>query len=136
MLTFIGNHPMRSGLIVALAVSVPHLLLPMDWSVAAAALTLAFIAGIYVGFTVIHGQEQAFVSEVSVAITFGVLALGGLVIAPWIIPFGLAGHAVWDMLHYRKSHFLTDVPKWYVPFCIIIDVILAAALAISWGLWR
>ena len=58
MLTFIGNHPMRSGLIVALAVSVPHLLLPMDWSVAAAALTLAFIAGIYVGFTVKIGRAS------------------------------------------------------------------------------
>ena len=136
MLSFIGSNPMSGGFIVALAVSIPHPPLPMNWSVAAAALTLAFIVGIYVGFTVIHGQEQAFVSEVSVAITFGVLALGGLVIAPWIIPFGLAGHAVWDMLHYRKSHFLTDVPKWYVPFCIIIDVILAAVLAISWGLWR
>lgn len=82
MLAFIENHPMRGGLIVASAVSVPHLLLPMDWSVAAAALTLAFIAGIYVGFAVIHGREQAFVSEVTVAITFAALALGGLVISP------------------------------------------------------
>ena len=125
---------MRGGFIVALAVSIPHLILPMEWSVAGAALTLAFIAGIYVGFAVIHGREQAFVSEVTVAIAFGVLALGGLVVTPWIIPVGLAGHAVWDMLHNRKSHYLTDVPKWYVPFCIVIDVILASVLAISWAL--
>ena len=134
MLTFIGNNPMRGGFIVALAVSIPHLILPMDWSVAVAALTLVFIAGIYVGFAIIHGRELAFVSEVTVAITFAVLALGGLVISPWIIPVGLAGHAVWDMLHHRKSHYLTDVPKWYVPFCIVIDVILASVLAISWAL--
>jgi hypothetical protein len=86
-----------------------------------------------VGFAVINGREQAFVSEVTVAITFAALALCGLVISPWIIPVGLMGHAVWDMLHHRKSHLLTDVPKWYVPFCIIIDVILAAVLALSWA---
>ncbi len=41
LLSFIGSNPMSGGFIVALAVSIPHPPLPMNWSVAAAALTLA-----------------------------------------------------------------------------------------------
>ena len=133
LLLFIADNPMRGGLAVALAISVPHLFLPLDWSVALAALTLAVIAGVYIGFAVLHGREHAFVAEAIAAVTFAALALGGMMVSPWIIPVGLVGHAIWDMLHHRRTHFLTDVPGWYVPFCIVIDVILALVLAVSWA---
>tara|TARA_R110002096_G_scaffold11544_1_gene42434 strand:+ start:247 stop:651 length:405 start_codon:yes stop_codon:yes gene_type:complete len=132
MLNFIGENPMRGGLIVGLVASAPHLIVPMDWSVAIAALTLVLIAGIYVGFAIMNGREKAFTTEASVAVTFSLLGLGGLLFSAWIIPIGLIGHAIWDMLHHRKSHLLADVPTWYVPFCIVVDVVLAVVLVISW----
>lgn len=133
MLRFINEHPMRGGIFVGLAISAPHFLLPTDWSVAVAALTLVFIAGIYVGFAIINGREQAFVSEVSIAVTFSAFGLGGLFVSAWIIPVGLVGHALWDLLHHRKSNLLANVPIWYIPFCIVVDVVLALLLMISWS---
>ena len=132
MLAFINNRPMQGGILVGLAISVPHLFLPLDLSVAVASLTLVFIAGIYVGFAIVNGRDHAFMTEASVAITFSALALGGMFLSAWIIPAGLIGHAVWDFLHHRKSHMLADIPKWYIPFCIVVDLCLAIILLISW----
>jgi len=133
MLRYINDQPIRGGILVGVAISIPHLLLPMDWSVAVASLTLVFIAGIYVGFAIVNGRDHAFMTEASIAISFAVLGLGGLFLSPWIIPIGLAGHAIWDFLHHRKSHMLSDVPKWYIPFCIGVDLILALILILSWS---
>ena len=132
MLEFMNTRPALGGLVVGLAISIPHLFLPLDWSVAVAALTLVFIAGIYVGFAIINGRDHAVMSEASVAISFSVLALGGLLVSPWIIPVGLVGHAGWDFLHHRKSHMLADIPTWYIPFCIVVDLVLAIILLVSW----
>lgn len=133
MLEFISGHPTRGGILIGLLISIPHIFLPMTWSVPIAALTLVFIAGIYVGFAIMNGAEQAFVTEISIAVTFAALGTGGLLMFAWIIPFGLIGHAFWDYLHHRKSNMLTEVPKWYIPFCIVVDIILALTLATSWS---
>tara|TARA_R110002051_G_scaffold7035_3_gene33040 strand:- start:15902 stop:16306 length:405 start_codon:yes stop_codon:yes gene_type:complete len=132
LLKYIGENPLRGGLFVGLAIGAPHFLLPVEWSIAIAALTLVFIAGIYVGFAIMNGREKAFATETSVAVTFSLLGLGGLLFSAWFIPIGLVGHAIWDMIHHRKSHLLAEVPTWYIPFCIVIDVVLAVVLAISW----
>jgi hypothetical protein len=133
MLSFINTQPARGGILVGLAISIPHLFLPMDLSVAVASLTLVFIAGIYVGFAIINGRDHAFMTEASVAISFAALGLGGIFLTPWIIPAGLIGHALWDLLHHRKSHMLAEIPKWYVPFCSVVDLLLGVILLVSWS---
>jgi len=133
MLNFINNRPACGGVVVGLMISAPHLFLPMDWSVTGASLTLVFIAGIYVGFAILNGRDHAFMTEASVAISFAALGLAGIFLSHWIIPAGLIGHAFWDFLHHRKSHMLAEIPRWYIPFCIIVDLILAITLIISWG---
>lgn len=132
MLAFMNSRPALGGVIVGLMISIPHLVLPFDWSVAVASLTLVFIAGIYVGFAISDGRDHAFMSEASVAIFFSALALGGLFLSAWIIPAGLIGHAVWDLLHHRKSHMLAEIPIWYIPFCIVVDLVLAIVLLGTW----
>lgn len=132
MLEFINRRPAPGGILVGLSISIPHLLLPLDWSVAVASLTLVFIAGIYVGFAIINGRDHAFMTEVTVAISFSALGLGGMFISAWIIPAGLIGHAIWDLLHHRKSHMLAEIPEWYIPFCIVVDLLLAIILLVSW----
>ena len=72
-------------------------------------------------------------TEASVAISFSVLALGGIAFSAWIIPIGLIAHAVWDFLHHRKPHMLADIPEWYIPFCIVVDLVLAIVLLASWS---
>ena len=133
MLGYINSRPVVGGLVVGLSISFPHLLMPFDVSVAVASLTLVFIAGIYVGFAIANGREHAFMTEASVAISFSVLALAGIAFSAWIIPIGLIAHAVWDFLHHRKSHMLADIPEWYIPFCIVVDLVLAIVLLASWS---
>lgn len=124
---------MLGGLLVGLAIGLPHLVLPTTWSISFASLTLVFIAGIYVGFAIIHGREQAFLTEVTTAIAFSAFALVGLFFSAWLIPIALVGHAIWDLLHHQKSRMLSEVPMWYIPFCIVIDLVLALILALGWS---
>lgn len=132
MLDFIARRPQSGGILVGLAIGLPHLFLPLNLSLVVAAMTLVFIAGIYVGFAIDHAHEHSFLSEVAVAVSFSAIALAGVFVWHWLIPIGLFGHAVWDFLHHRKMHFLSEIPSWYVPFCILVDVSLAAVLAVAW----
>jgi hypothetical protein len=65
--------------------------------------------------------------------TFGLLGFGGLalvalfvdpVIGQYLVAAGWLGHAGWDFVH-RDA---TVVPRWYVDFCLPVDLLVAASL--------
>ena len=88
---------------------------------------LTVIASIYVGFALQGGRRREVGLELTVAAAFGVLALIGLWLSPWLTVLGLALHGVWDLLH----HFIrTPVPRWYIPFCLVYDVLMAGFLSL------
>ncbi|MEL7231654.1 MAG: hypothetical protein AAGJ85_04010 [Pseudomonadota bacterium] len=108
-----------------------HLFLPLDISVQVAAVLLALIAGAYIGFGAADGRMSAFATEFVGAGTFGVAAFLGLIWQPWVIAVGIFAHAFWDFLHHNDL-FGARIPKWYIPFCVWIDVAVGTGLLIIW----
>lgn len=106
-----------------------HLLVSEDISVAIAALTLTLIGGAYIGFGASAKSMAAFFMELGVAVFYAVVALAGLLWNPLALPLGLAAHAVWDILHHNGA-FGAPVPKWYIPLCVVFDLLAAAFLLI------
>ncbi|WP_284013595.1 hypothetical protein [Halobaculum litoreum] len=90
---------------------------------------LVFIAAPYAGFASLDGGVRAMATEFAgIALFCGLAVLGLWVWAPlWIL--GYAGHAVWDTLHHPESGFGATIVGWYVPFCVVYDVVVAAYLA-------
>ena len=43
----------------------------------------------------------------------------------WQRGFAPSAHAVWDLLHHNGA-FGAPVPKWYIPFCVVFDLLAAA----------
>jgi hypothetical protein len=95
-----------------------------------AAMTLALIAGIYVGFAVQDGRTHVLATEAVVAAAFAVSAFVGLTVTVWAIPIAFALHGLWDLAHHR--HITTAMPAWYIPFCAIYDWGFAIGLLAVW----
>ncbi|MEL6258693.1 MAG: hypothetical protein AAFY22_04560 [Pseudomonadota bacterium] len=108
-----------------------HMILPFDMSVKIAALLLALIAGAYIGFGAADGRPSAFATELVGSSLFGGAALLGLLWQPWVIAAGIFAHAFWDFLHHNDL-FGARIPKWYIPFCVWIDVAVGTGLLIIW----
>ena len=106
-----------------------HLLVSKEISVAISALTLAMIGGAYIGFGASSGSVAAFSIELGCALFYAIVALAGLVWSPLVLPFGLAVHAIWDVLHHNGA-FGAPVPKWYIPFCVVFDLLAAVFLLV------
>jgi hypothetical protein len=115
---------------LALATLPLHALLPHRLSVELAALMLAAIGAIYIGFALRDGRTHAMTREIIVATLFLATAAIGLTVNPWAIPAGYLAHGVWDAAHHR--HVDTAMPRWYIPFCALYDWVFAVGLALIW----
>lgn len=116
------------------AVSVaPHFFLPQAASFGFAAVLLGVIAGVYFGFAVMGGSLREQLTELGVAVGFGLAALFGLMLNPWFLPAAYASHGLWDIAHHNRAQLrLVAIPQWYVSFCAIIDLLIAAGLIAIW----
>ena len=118
-----------------LGVTAPlHLFLELNASVAVAAVTLALIGGAYIGFGAADGRARVFWSELGVAILFGTAAVLGLLWHWFALPLGLALHALWDLAHHNSRR-LARIPGWYIPLCIVYDLLAAFFLILLYGEW-
>lgn len=106
-----------------------HLLLEQAGSLALAAVTLALIGGAYIGFGAADGRQSVFWTELAVALIFGAAAIVGLLWHWAALPLGLALHALWDLAHHDARR-LAGVPRWYIPFCVVFDLMAAAFLVL------
>jgi len=122
-----------TGIVVGAVSLFPHFFLHDDVSLALAAVLLGIVAGVYFGFAVVNGDNREQMIEFNMASAFGIAALLGLVISPWFIPAAYAAHALWDLAHHNKSNMkLVAIPQWYIPWCIVIDLIIAIGLILIW----
>lgn len=119
--------PVWMGLTLFILTFPAHLLLDQEASVSLAAVTLALIGGAYIGFGTVDGRPRVFWSELAVALLFGAAALLGLLWHWAALPLGLALHALWDVMH-QNSRALAKTPGWYIPFCVVYDLLLATFL--------
>lgn len=111
-----------------------HLFLELNSSIAVAAVTLALIGGAYIGFGAADGRARVFWSELGVAILFGTAAVLGMLWHWFALPLGLALHAFWDLLHH-KSDKIARIPGWYIPLCVVYDLLAASFLILLYGVW-
>jgi|TARA_B100001059_G_scaffold221178_1_gene243893 hypothetical protein len=127
----LATHTIPVSSMIALVSLAVHLVLPIEVSHALAALLLTLIAGVYIGFAVNDGRMSRIVTESLVAITFVIFAVWALLNAPVLLPLGYIAHAAWDFLHHTPL-FNVKMPKWYVPACVVYDVIVGLGL---WAIW-
>lgn len=126
----VGHHAGRIGGLLALLSLPVHIVLSTVVSRQLAAVTLALIAGIYVGFAVQDGRARIITTEALVAAGFATSAFVGLWVTAWAIPTAFALHGIWDVAHHR--HVTTRMPRWYVPFCAVYDWVFVAGLSAIW----
>lgn len=127
------KRPLLTGVAVGVATLLPHAFLAPQASLSFAAVLIALIAGIYFGFAVVNGSARDQFVEFNVAGLFAVAGLLGLLLWPMLLPLAYFGHALWDLAHHNRSRLsLVAIPQWYVPWCIVIDVIIGAGLLVIW----
>jgi hypothetical protein len=126
--------PVLTGAAVGVGSLAPHAFLPPQASLGFAAVLIALIAGIYFGFAVMSGSARHQFVEFNVTGLFAVTALLGLLFWPVLLPLAYFGHAAWDLAHHNKARLsLVSIPQWYVPWCVVIDVIIGAGLLVIWN---
>jgi hypothetical protein len=128
-----ARRPMLTGIAVGVVTLLPHLFLPPSASVSYAGVVIALIAGIYFGFAVMNGSPRDQMVEFNVSGMFAIAGILGILLWPVILPFAYLTHAAWDFAHHRRAHLpLVEIPAWYVPWCVVIDVIVGAGLIVIW----
>jgi RsiW-degrading membrane proteinase PrsW (M82 family) len=54
-------------------------------------------------------------------------------LSPWFLPAAYLAHALWDLAHHNRSNLkLVSITQWYIPWCVIIDVIVGLDLIAIW----
>ncbi|OAO00933.1 hypothetical protein A8B75_17195 [Sphingomonadales bacterium EhC05] len=115
---------------IVLGVAIPaHLFLPEDLSQLTIAMIIGIISGAYIGFGAKDGRPHIFVLELCVAALFGIMAVAGVLGSPYWFAVALFAHGLWDIAHHNGL-FGAKIPRWYIPFCAVIDWIAALILAI------
>jgi hypothetical protein len=132
-LSIFARRPMLTGIAVGIATLVPHVFLTPAASVGYAAIIIALIAGIYFGFAVMNGSPRDQLVEFNVAGLFSLAGVLGLLLWPLLLPMAYFGHAAWDFAHHNRLRLpLVAIPAWYVPWCVVIDVIVGTGLIVIW----
>jgi hypothetical protein len=128
-----ARYPFSTGIAVGVATLVPHAFFTPEASRAFAAIVIALIAGIYFGFGVVNGSPRQQFVEFNVTGLFATAGFLGLLLWPLLLPAAYFAHALWDLAHHNRARLsLVAIPTWYVPWCVIIDVIVGAGLLWMW----
>ena len=128
-----SERPILTGVAVGAASLLPHFFLSPEASLALAAIFIALIAGIYFGFAVVNGSHRDQLVEFNVTGLFAISGLVGLLLWPLLLPIAYFAHALWDCAHHNRARLsLVAIPQWYVPWCVVIDVIIGAGLLVLW----
>lgn len=128
--TILARFPMQSGVIFGLVPLPVHIFLPTALSQQLAGITVVLIAGVYIGYAFKDGRKHVIAIELSTALVFAAAAWLGINGVPQAILAVLVLHGIWDLLHHRMID--TEVPRWYVPFCAVVDWVMAASLLMIW----
>jgi hypothetical protein len=96
---------------------------------------LVTAAGAYFGFAIAAGAGPIWtLVELAQVVIFGTMALLGLRGSPYWLAAGWALHPLWDVgLHYMGPGRLF-APMTYAVACISFDLVVAAYIAIAYGL--
>lgn len=93
------------------------------------ALSLIFIAAVYIGFSVADGRMTVIAAESAVATVFVVVAAAAATGPGWLLVAGLTGHGAKDLWRHH-TQFVTGT-RWWPPFCAAVDWVAATILAVA-----
>lgn len=124
--------PILSGVVLGIVPLPLHVFLPQAQSYQLAAITLVLIAGVYIGYAFMDGRVHNIVIELTTAVVFSAASWLGLNGYPMAIVGALVLHGIWDILHHGLVD--TTIPRWYIPFCAVVDWVMAASLIAIWTL--
>jgi hypothetical protein len=128
-----SERPIATAVAIGIATLIPHLFLSPALSLALAAIVMGMVAGVYFGFAVVRGNNFQQQIEFNVTLLFLVAALLGVWVSPWFIPAAFLAHGLWDFAHHNSVNSrLVSIPQWYIPWCVVIDVILGVGLIVLW----
>jgi hypothetical protein len=128
-----SERPIATAITVGIATLIPHQFLPPALSLALAAIVMGMVAGVYFGFAVMRGDNFQQQIEFNVSLLFIVAALLGVWVSPWFIPAAFLAHGLWDFAHHNSVNSrLVSIPQWYIPWCVVIDVILGIGFIVLW----
>ena len=121
------------GLVGAVALVVSARLSGFDRDRSFYPTVLCTIALLYVLFGVQAGGATVIAVETAVAFVF----VAAAVVAhrrgsAALLAAGLAAHGLWDLVHGHVLPASGAVPPWWGPFCLGVDVALAAFVALRW----
>lgn len=129
-----ARRPILTSTAVGVATLLPHLFLSPQASLGFAAVVIALVGGVYFGFAVAMGSGRDQLVEFNVSLLFAVSGLLGLLYWPILLPLAYLVHGIWDLAHHNRARLpLVAIPQWYVPWCVIIDVIVGVGLI---GIWK
>lgn len=128
----LARFPIQSGVMLGILPLPVHVFLDPIFSYQLAAITLVLIAGVYIGYAFKDGRTHVVLIELSIALLFAAAAWIGLNGLPYVILAALVFHGFWDVLHHSLID--TQIPRWYIPFCAVVDWIMAASLFVIWNL--
>ena len=140
MTNFLLSRPAAIGAALAFATVPLHLYMSKSHSEQFAAMLLVGVGAVYIGFGLQKGTHPQMAAEILVGLGFFAVALGGLWISAWLVPFGWAAHGVWDYAHHQDSKLpsryfkFVAIPVWYPPLCAVADWVIAAYLAVIWSM--
>jgi hypothetical protein len=124
---------LRVPLVSGVAIGVAQAALPIAiWWITPAtvyALSLAFIAAVYIGFSVADGRPKVIAVETAVATGFVVVGAAGVTGPAWLVVAGFTGHGLKDLWQHR-TQFVTGT-RWWPPFCAAVDWVAAAIIAVA-----
>jgi hypothetical protein len=131
--SILARRPVLTGIAIGAGSLLPHAFLPPEASLGFAAILIAVIAGIYFGFAAVNGSGRDQIVEFNVTSLFAVAGLLGLLYWPLLLPIAYFAHAGWDLAHHNRARLpLVAIPRWYVPWCVVIDVIVGMGLLVIW----
>jgi hypothetical protein len=128
-----ARRPILTGVAVGAISLAPHAFLSPETSLAFVAILLGVVAGVYFGFAVVRGTDLQQQIEFNVAFLFVIVALLGVGVSPWFLPAAYLAHGLWDFAHHNGVKLmLVLIPQWYIPWCVVIDVIVGLGLIAVW----
>lgn len=120
-----------AGVGLAVVMLAPLLLLSKEAGMQFLAVMLGFVGAVYFGFGIADGRLGPLLAEFTVAGTF--LLAGSAVLwadSPALLAAGYGTHALWDLVHHPRA-VATGVERWYPPFCVAYDVVVAV-FVLAW----
>jgi hypothetical protein len=93
------------------------------------AISIAFIAAVYIGFAVADGRPGVIAVEATVAGAFAVVAAAAVTGSAWLLVVGFAGHGLKDFWQ-ERTHYVSNT-RWWPPFCAAVDWLVASVLVVE-----